>query len=149
MRYRPGFFIIALGVILLILVACGKKASPSLPERVMPLRVAKLEAGLEKGTVVLKGSVIGPEGKGRVSGDVMGCRVYHARYDTGDTPCETCPIEYDGFKLIKGEVITGEGFYCQVPGEASTGTHFFEVRLIGADGAVGSLSNRAKLTIYD
>jgi len=147
LRYREGILLVTLGVILLALVTCGKKAPPFLPERVMPLRVAKLKAGWEKGAVVLRGSVVGPQGRSREGGDVIGCRVYHARYPKKDAPCEECPIEYGGFKVIKGEVITEKEFYCPVPGIDTKGIHFFEVRLIGTDGAVGAPSTRAKLTI--
>ena len=149
MKYRSRILIVAFGVFLLTLSACGKKAPPFLPERVMVLRVDRLNAGWEKGGVVLRGSVVGPQGRTQGGGEIIGCRVYHSRYSIEDAPCEGCPIEYEGFKVIKGGVITKEGFYCPVPGIEKEGFHFFEVRLIDRNGAIGPASNRAKLRIDD
>ena len=147
MKHWSRILIVAFGVFLLTLAACGKKAPPFLPERVMVLRVDRLNAGWEKGAVVLRGSVVDPQGRPQEGGNIIGCRVYHSRYSTEDAPCEGCPIEYGGFKVIKGGVITKEGFHCPVPGIEEEGIHFFEVRLIGRDAGVGAPSNRAKLRI--
>jgi len=149
LRYRKGILLVTLGVSLLALISCGKKAPPFLPEKIMPLKVARLEAASEKGAVVLRGSIVDPEGKSRKGDDVAGCRVYHARYPVNDPPCEGCPITYGGFKVIKGEVTKEKEFYCPVPGIETKGIHFFEVRLIGRNGAIGTASNRVKLRIDD
>ncbi len=149
MRYRWGILFVSLGLLLMVGVTCGKKAPPFLPERVMPLKVTQLKAGWKKGTIVLSGIIAGPQGSPRGDRDVTGCRVYHARYTKDNAPCEECPVHYEGFKLIKGEVIKTEGFYCPVPGIEKKGIHFFEVRLVGSDGAVGAPSNRARLVIGD
>jgi len=149
LRYRKGILLVTLGVSLLALITCGKKAPPFLPEKIMPLKVAKLEAASEKGNVVLRGSIVDPEGKSRKGDDVIGCRVYHARYPVDDPPCEGCPITYDGFKVIKGEVTKEKEFYCPLPEMETKGIHFFEVRLIGKNGAIGTASNRAKLRVDD
>lgn len=149
MRYRPALLLVTLGLILLSSAPCGKKGPPFLPQRVMPLRVTELKAEREKGGVFLRGRVVGPKGKSRETAEVEGCQVYHARYSISGAPCEGCPIEYGDPKVIKGELITGEGFQCQVPGIERGGIHFFQVLLIGRDGAVSAPSERAKLIIGD
>ena len=147
MRYRTGILLVTLAAISMALFTCGKKAPPFLPERTMPLRVGHLEAGRESGTVILRGSIIGPQGISFKNKDIIGCRVYHVWYSLTDAPCEGCPINYRGFKEIKGEVTQKGKFYCPFPGIEKKGFHFFEVQLIGKNGALGARSNRTKLRI--
>lgn len=147
MRYRAGILLVTLAAISMALFTCGKKGPPFLPERTMPLRVGHLEAGWEKDTVILRGSIIGPQGISLKNENIIGCRVYHVWYSLKDAPCEGCPVNYGGFKEIKGKVTQKGKFYCPFPGIEKKGFHFFEVQLIGKNGAIGARSNRTKLRI--
>lgn len=123
---------------------CGKKGRPFLTRSKLSLRVDQLKGEWENGRVLLKGYV---RGDNKVISRVTGCRVYHARYPMDNPPCEGCPIEMTGFKEIREKVVSGDRFKCEVPGVGNRGIHFFQVRLVGRDRAVGPPSDKAKLRI--
>lgn len=146
-RERRVFSFIIGVVLLLSLLACGKKGPPFLPEREMPFVVTQLRGEWKDGVVVLNGPVAVLRGRKADTSDVMGCRIYHVWYAFEHVPCEGCPIDYPGHQDVKAEVLMGKEFFCRVPMEKKMGIHFFEVSLIGRKGALGPLSNRIKLTI--
>jgi len=131
---------------MVLLPGCGKKGPPCLSKVKLSLRVDQLKGEWKNGRVLLKGYV---RGENNVISRVTGCRVYHAWYPMDSPPCEGCPIQMTGFKEINEQVVSGDRFNCEVPGVKKKGIHFFEVRLIGRDGAVGPTSDRVKLKIED
>ena len=140
---------IILGVVSLALMSCGKKGPPFLPKTDMPLKVEQLKGKWTNEAVLLQGNIPALKGGKKGTPGVMGCRVYHKWYSLKNPPCEGCPIDYPGFQEIKGEILAGEDFMCEVFLEKKEGIHFFEVRLIGPKGKVGPPSNRVKLIIED
>ena len=143
----PVFLLAAFLVALMALLPnCGKKGPPFLTKSKLSLRVDQLKGEWENGRVLLKGYV---RGENKVISSVTGCRVYHAWYPMDNPPCEGCPIEMAGFKEIKEKVVSGDRFNCEVPDVEKKGIHFFEVRLMGRDGAVGPPSDKVKLRIDD
>jgi hypothetical protein len=135
------------GAIFLAVLSCGKKGPPFLPNKILDLKVDQLRCEWENGDVILKGQVVPLLGQEKDMSGVIGCRVYHAWYAPGDSPCKGCPIEYRVWKEIRGEVITGEGFYCRVPWIKEKGIHFFNVILIGQKGMISPPSNKAELVV--
>ena len=127
---------------------CGKKGPLSLPKVVMPFAVTQLTAELEDSTVFFRGKIVGQKGQEVSLQDIVGCRIYHTRYAADNPPCEACPIEYQLYKEIKGEVIEDENFFCRVACPKKEGLHFFRIRLIGPDNSVGPPSNMAKIDLY-
>ncbi|MBW2615771.1 MAG: hypothetical protein JRD02_06320 [Deltaproteobacteria bacterium] len=115
----------------------------------MPLKVEQLKGKWANDAVLLQGSIPVLKGQKKDRPGVTGCRVYHARYSLKNPPCEGCPIDYPGFQEIRGEILAGEEFLCEIFVKKKEGIHFFEVRLIGPKGAVGPPSNRVKLIIED
>jgi len=143
----PVFLLAALAAVLMMLLpGCGKKGPPFLTESKFSLRVDQLKAERENGRILLKGYV---RGEDKIVSSVTGCRVYHAWYTMDNPPCEGCPIEMTGLEEIKEEVISGDRFNCEILDVEKKGIHFFEVRLMGKDGALGPPSDKAKFTIVD
>ena len=143
----PLFLMVAFAAVLMVLLpGCGKKAPPFLPEKKFPLRVDQLEGKWEKGRVVLGGYV---RAEDKELSHVKGCRVYHSWYPVDDPPCETCPIEMAGFEVIKEKVVSDNRFNCEILDAKKKGIWFFEVRLIGRNGALGPPSDKVKLRIND
>jgi hypothetical protein len=138
--------VVSLGLIL-ILLACGKKGPPFLPDGSMALRIEDLRGEWEDGNAVLKGSITAPSSKEKTLQDVTGYRVYHAWYPLERPPCDGCPVEYQWLRDMERAEIRGDRFSCQIPGIKRKGIHFFEVRLVGRRGAVGPRSNRIRLVV--
>ena len=147
LTYDRRLSLLFLGIFLLALPQCGIKAPPFLPKGHILSRVQPLAGEWKDGVVYLKGRVVPPRGDEKNTTDVLGCRIYHARYDLEDPPCEGCPIQYDRLKDIETGVITGDNFHCRVTGIEKKGVHFFKVRLLGIKEALGPPSNDVKLTI--
>jgi len=62
-------------------LSCGKKSPPYLPKSRLPFRVAFLEVQKKEGIIILKGKIVGKEGKkGLKISDITGCRIYYSRY---------------------------------------------------------------------
>jgi len=144
---RRYIFIAVLGIIALSLLSCGRKAPPFLPERTMALRVDHLDARLEAGAVVLRGNIV--PYKEKENAHIIGARLYHIRYSFDDRPCEGCPIKFAGYRDIKGDRISKDAFYLEVPGTRKAGIHYFSVCLLGQNKAVGPISERVTLSIND
>jgi predicted small lipoprotein YifL len=143
----PVFFLASfLAALIALLPACGKKGPPFLTESKLSLRVDQLKAERENGRILLKGYV---RGEDKIVSSVTGCRVYHAWYTMDNPPCEGCPIEMTGFEEIKEKVVSGDRFNCEILDAEKKGIHFFEVRLMGKNGALGPPSDKAKFTIVD
>ena len=141
----PVFFLAALAAVVMVLLpACGKKGPPFLPEKKLVIKVDRLTGKWENGKVRLEG-YIGGDDKRR--SDVTGCRIYHTWYPMDNPPCEGCPIEMADFRDIKEMEISGDLFTCEIPGVKKKGVWFFELRLIGRNGALGPPSERVKVTI--
>jgi len=145
-KWRFIYSAMIIGVISLALMSCGKKGPPFLSKTDMPLKVEQLKGQWTNEAVLLHGSIPALKGQKKDTPGVTGCRVYHTWYSLKNAPCEGCPIDYPGFQEIKGEILAGEGFMCEVFVKKKEGIHFFEVRLIGPKGEVGPPSNRVKLT---
>ena len=141
------YLLVTFGLVLVVGVSCGKKGPPFLPKRSIPFKVEALNSERRDGVIILKGKIVATGRQKKDISNIMGCKVYHAWYAPGDEPCKGCPIEYNIFGEIRGEVIIREGFFCRVPGIKKKGIHFFEVRLIGREGTIGPRSNRAKLEL--
>lgn len=139
--------LVVFAAIFLAVLSCGKKGPPFLPNKILNFRVDQLRGEWENGDVVLKGQVVRLWGQKEDMYDVIGCRVYYAWYAPGDSPCRGCPIEYRVWKEIRGEVITGEGFYCRVPWIKKEGIHLFNVSLIGKKGMISPPSNKVELVV--
>ncbi len=146
-KWRFLYSAIILGVASLVLMSCGKKGPPFLPKTDRPLKVEQLKGQWTNEAVLLQGSIPALKGQKKGRPGVTGCRVYHTWYSLKNPPCEGCPIKYPGFQEIRGKILAGEEFLCEVFIEKKEGIHFFEVRLIGPKGAVGPPSNRVKLII--
>ena len=149
MKLRPKVFFIVLIVLFPALLSCGKKGPPFLREKGVPLAVSELQAEWKNGGVALTGHVASPQGQKKDTSHIIGCRIYHAWYAPGQSPCESCPIDFPVHQDIREKVITKAGFSCLVPLQRKKGSYFFEVRLIGPNRAIGPPSNRAKLTLDD
>jgi hypothetical protein len=138
---RPLLFL----AILLALSSCGKKGPPFLPRKSFPARVVDLRAEWSEGYVLLKGNIAGLKGPSKAAEQVKGCRVFFAQYPLGRPPCEGCPIEYQGSRAFGEGVVTEEGFSCKLPAKVKGQIYFFEVRLVGPEGAVGPPSDMVKV----
>ncbi len=136
-------------VIFFVLLACGKKGPPFIPEREITLLVEQLNAEWKEGAFYLTGTVVDVQDNAENATDITGCRVYHAWYPLHNPPCEGCPIDYGTFNEIRGEFITREGFSCKIKGTEKRGLHFFKVCLIDRKGESGPYSDEAKLIIED
>lgn len=121
-------------------VACGKKGDPFLPKQEFSARVSELKAERLKGDIALKGKITSPQG-------LEGARVYYGQYSLESAPCETCPIEYQGYQAFGAEVVTEEGFFCKMPAKSEQHIHYFRVNLIGPSGAIGPPSNMVKVVV--
>jgi len=145
-KWRPLYSAVILGVVSLALVSCGKKGPPFLPKTDIPFKVEGLKGRWTNDAVLLQGNIPALKRHKKSRPGVTGCRVYHVRYSLKNPPCEGCPIKYPGFQEIRGEILAGEEFLCEISVEKKEGIHFFEVRLIGPEGMAGPPSNRVKLT---
>jgi hypothetical protein len=124
-------------------VGCGKKAPPYIAERGGELKVESLQIRRANGTLTINGHLGGSE---KEPGERLTVRLYHARYDPDDSPCEGCPIRFRSFreaKVLREE----ESFTWRVPDVEEAGIHFFMVRLVGGRGRLSPPSNRVKLQI--
>lgn len=147
-RELPIFLAIFL-VIIFSCGGCGRKGPPFVPVMEVTSWVEELQGEIKDGVLVLRGRLSPvPDRDGTVS-HFRGCAVYHVRYPQDNPPCEGCPIKFSGYEEIGAEVIKDGKFRCEIPAIKRKGVHFFKVGLIGPKGAVGPLSNRAKLIIND
>ena len=143
----PVFLLAALAAVFMVLLpACGKKGPPFLPEKKLVTKVDRLTGKWENGKVRLEGYI---EGDDKRRSDVTGCRIYRVWYPVDNPPCEGCPIDMADFRDIKEMEISGDRFTCEIPEVKKKGIWFFEVRLIGRNGALGPPSERVKVTIDD
>jgi hypothetical protein len=126
--------------ILIVTLTCGKKSDPFLLEKAFPAKVTDLEFERQKQVIVLRGKISGPK-------EVEGARVYHAQYPLEDSPCEGCPIEYQGHQVFGAGVVTEEGFLCRIPVKGQGQAYFFRVNLIGPGKAVGPPSETVKVVV--
>jgi len=129
---------------MVLLSACGMKGPPFLPEKKLVTKVDRLTGKWENGKVRLEGYI---EGDDKRSSDVTGCRIYRVWYPVDNPPCDGCPIDMTDFRDIKEMEVLGDRFACEIPGVKKKGIWFFEVRLIGRNGALGPLSERVKVMI--
>ena len=99
-----------------------------------------LEGERQKEVIVLSGKISGPK-------EVEGARVYYAQYPLEKSPCEGCPIEYQGYQAFGAEVVTEEGFLCRIPVKGQGQAYFFRVNLIGPSEAIGPPSDTVKVVV--
>jgi hypothetical protein len=136
-------FLVALGIFLLVL-SCGKKAPPFLPQKNFYARVLSLNAESQEGCVLLKGNV--PDAQ-RDAGNLKGCRVYFAQYPPDDSPCEGCPIEYQGYHSFGPEVVKDDKFLCKIDEITPGRIYFFRVSLVGPKEVLGPPSNDVRVEV--
>ncbi len=144
MRLRKESTVLTSLFLLLCLICCGTKGPPTLPGQEMPLRVSQLKAQWENNRVVLTGRVFQ---KDQGKWEIQGCRVFHVRYPLNSPPCEGCPLGYDDLREIRGPVISGGIFRCEIPLKPEKGIHFFQVRLMGSGGVSGPASDSTKVLV--
>ncbi|RLB12497.1 MAG: hypothetical protein DRG39_01790 [Deltaproteobacteria bacterium] len=136
--------------VIVLFLGCGKKSPPFLPKSRLPFRVTFLEAEKKGNMLILRGEVVGKEGKkGFKLSDIRGCRVYYTRYGFKNLPCESCPIYYGEFKDIEGKVVKDKDFYCEIGWMNKKGIYFIRVRLLGPGISIGPPSNRVKIEIKE
>ena len=104
----------------------------------------QLTGKLERGAVQLAARI--RPGKDDVQAE--GCRVYQAWYPLDSPPCTGCPIEMKGIDEDIQTVISGAEFSCSIPGPKEEGIWFFQVRLLGTNGALGPYSERIQLSVH-
>ena len=134
-----------LAACLLAAGACGKKGDPTIPQKGFSAGVRDLAGAWDGNFIVLRGALEGVSGPADARDRVQGCRVYYGAYDPEEPPCEDCPVRYHGYHEFGVEVITGEGFDCNVPGKLRDTLYFFKVHLIGPEGQLGPPSNRIRV----
>jgi hypothetical protein len=132
-------FLCASGI-LIVTLTCGKKGDPFLPKKEFPAKVTHLEGERQKQVIVLRGKISGPK-------EVEGVRVYYAQYPLEKSPCEGCPIAYQGHQTFGAGVVTEEGFLCRIPVKGQGQVYFFRVNLIGAGEAIGPPSDTVKVVV--
>jgi hypothetical protein len=136
-------FLVVLGVLLLV-PSCGKKAPPFLPQKSFDATVSSLNAEGREGYILLKGSVSGAPG---ADANLTGCRVYFAQYSPDDSPCEGCPIEYQGYHPFGPEVAKGGKFFCKIDGVTPGRVYFFRVNLVGPKDVLGPPSDDVRVEV--
>jgi hypothetical protein len=141
--------LIGLVAVTLVLGACGKKADPFLPKNELSLAVQQLEAERTNGAVALQGRIPKGTPAEQEAKRVVGIRLYHTRYKFQAAPCDGCPIDFPGYREVKDRVLRGNLFSYTVDRRPKRGIHFFQVRLMGEEGALGPPSNVAKLAVGD
>jgi hypothetical protein len=121
-------------------LSCGKKGDPFLPQKEISAKVTDLQGEREKGDILLRGKIRAPN-------EAEGARVYYAQYPLEKTPCEGCPIEYQGYEAHGADVIKEEGFFCRIPVKGQGQVYFFRVNLIGPGGEMGPPSETVKIVV--
>jgi predicted small lipoprotein YifL len=138
---RRGFACLILAFMLLIPASCGRKGDPFLPQKSTNARVVDLEGAWQGGYIELKGGIAD------FDSTVTGARVHYAVYPVAESPCDGCPIEFQGFHSYGTEVIREDRFLCKIPGALRGNVYYFEVQLTGDKGSLGPPSNRAKVVV--
>jgi hypothetical protein len=136
-------FLVALGVLFLV-PSCGKKAPPFLAHKNFAAQVSSLKAEGREGYILLKGNV--PDAQGS-AGNLTGCRVYFAQYSPDDSPCDGCPIEYQGYHSFGPEVVKDGKFFCKLEEIAPGQVYFFRVSLVGPEEVLGPPSNDVRVDV--
>ena len=106
--------------------------------------VVSLEAEWQDSYVFLRGDIQGLE---RDSENLRGCRVYFAQYPPDDAPCDTCPIEYQGYDSFGREVVQEKKFFCRIPVIERNQVYFFKAYLVGPKDVLGFPSNTVKVVV--
>ena len=145
---NPRLFVfLTIPVIFLAVAACGKKATPFLPESTFFAGVNNLTGEWDKGEILLKGPIMPPQESGETADLVKGARVYYAQYPLEEAPCAECPVAFHGYDTLDQKVITEGDFLCRMPGNDQGEVYFFKVHLIGAEGAMGPPSNTVRVVV--
>jgi hypothetical protein len=83
---------VALGVLSLLWVGCGKKGPPRPPQRPLPPKVSDLSYSLSNDRVELSWTV--PGAAGNSASLPAGVKVFRFRLSAENADCENCPIRY-------------------------------------------------------
>ena len=147
---KAQVFLLLFALVFITIPSCGQKKPPFIPKKEITLRVNALTNIWRNGEVILRGRFVNlkgqPVSKKDIS-DITGCKVYYTHYPIEDPPCEGCPLKFNNFREIKGNVVIKGNFYVKFPGIKQRGIYFFKVCLIDRNKAVGPPSNRTKLVL--
>jgi hypothetical protein len=133
--------LVALGILLPV-PSCGKKAPPFWPHKDFDAMVSSLNAESQGGYVYLMGDVPDPQ---KDAGNLRGCRVYFAQYAPEDSPCDGCPIEYQGYRSFGPEVVKNGKFFCELDKITPGQVYFFRVNLVGPEEVLGPSSRDVRV----
>jgi len=127
----------------LVSISCGKKGDPFLPSKETLGQVTDFEGAWTGEEVLLTGRIQEPAelGEGRA------CRVYYAEYPEDRSPCDGCPVEYQGYRSFGSDIVNRGSFSFRMPEVRRGNVYFFEARLVGLDGSLGPPSNRVRVDV--
>jgi hypothetical protein len=106
--------------------------------------LSELAASWEGDGAILEAQVLRPEGTREGQIEIKAIRLYHASFPREMSPCEGCPMEYRDVRDFKPQQ-EGARIRVKVTGLRADNVHFFQARVIGADGSLGHLSARIRL----
>ena len=135
---------IALLLLIILAISCGRKTTLYVPRHKLPFRVIYPEAEKRNGIWIIEGDIAG-EKKGYRLSDIIGCRIYYSRYSFENPPCEGCPIYLGRSKEIKKRVIKDGRFFLRLPWIKKSGIYFFRIRLLGKGNSIGPPSELIKI----
>lgn len=147
MRIGKALLAPGLALVLAAVLSCGIKTELRLPESSEPGAVSRLSGYWKGSEVVLEGELLRAGEPGREPARLVSARVYHAWFSPKETPCEGCPVSFTAYQEAGLDKAEKGRFRCRVSIEPKTGTHFFQVRLVGTGEAVGPPSNRITLSV--
>ncbi len=100
-RYGIILQIVALMVVVLSVLCCGRKAPPVPPHQEAVPAVTDLESRIEGENIILTWSV--PDSNKKESLTIAGFVIYQAKYDISEKICEDCPINYKPLSEIDAQ----------------------------------------------
>jgi len=143
---RLSYLMIAsLMALSLLQSGCGRKAWPRAAQSNNQMTVLELKTYRQGEEGIIEGVLMGlEEGKG-AGQDFSGFRIYHTAFPLSAEPCEGCPIQYTDVSDQRAKLDEAGRFLIELGGLKKGEVHFFELRVLGADGSLGPSSTRVKL----
>lgn len=145
-RFCPVLFP-ATAFLFSILVSCGVKSPPLWHVNDFPVRVSNLNSEWQGEDLYLTGNISGLDRPEEALDLIKGCRLYHALYKADVVPCEGCPIDYSGFHMYGGDVLSSNNFSIKIPKSLQGEISYYRVNLIGPGGSIGPSSDTIKVKI--